>query len=68
VVSELTWETGLVPTQVPSQTAGREMVDPVPAGQLAVLAVSAETSMHPFPEGEHVHAGEHVTVAGGVSR
>src|SRR5262249_30180463 len=45
----------------------RETVDPVPAGQLAVLAVSSEASTHPFPEGKHVHAGEQVTVAGGGS-
>jgi hypothetical protein len=47
---------------------GRETVDPVPAGQLVVLAISADTSAHPFSEGKQVHAGEQVTVPGGVSR
>jgi hypothetical protein len=72
MVSESAEETGFMLLQVPSQTPGAlngACWTPAPvAGQAAPLATIVPGRKHAFCEGEQVHAEEHVTMLGGVSR
>jgi hypothetical protein len=60
--------TGSIVEHVPSHTVGASNGSPGAPGQAIELAVIVLGRKHWFPEGEHVHPGEHVTLLGGASR